>query len=128
MSQQQQTGDKKMPLTILIVEDNNGFSRILRTEIKHAGHRAVAVNNGVDGVMRYLDGDIDLVLMDVVMPKLSGIDTLRILKKIDPNVSAVVFSGNASNKIKEEALELGAIDFLIKPFSLGGLMEIIKAA
>jgi two-component system OmpR family response regulator len=128
MSQQQHTGDKEMPQTILIVEDNNGFSRILKTEIEHAGIQAIVVDNGVDGVMRYLDGDIDLVLMDVVMPKLSGIDTLRILKKIDPNVSAVVFSGNASNKIKEEALELGAIDFLIKPFSLGGLMEIIKAA
>jgi DNA-binding NtrC family response regulator len=128
MSQQQQTGDKEMPQTILIVEDNSGFSRILKTEIEHAGHQAIVVDNGVDGVMRYLDGDIDLVLLDVVMPKLSGIDTLRILIKIDPNLSAIVFSGNASNRIKEEALELGAIDFLIKPFSLGGLMEIIKAA
>lgn len=117
-----------MQSTVLIVEDNNGFARILRTEMEHAGHRAIVVDNGVDGVLRYLDGGIDLVLLDVVMPKLSGIDTLRIIRKVDPEATIIVFSGNASAKIKGEAMELGAMEFLTKPFAIGGLLEIIRAA
>ena len=117
-----------MSRKVLIVEDNHGFSTVLAREIRDLGGEVVSVNNGVDGVLRYLEGDIDLVLMDVIMPRLSGIDTLRILKNIDPGARILVFSGNASVEIREEALDLGAMEFLVKPFPVKRLLEIIKTA
>lgn len=113
---------------IMIVEDNSGFSRVLKDEIENSGFEAVTMDNGVDALLRYLDGDIDIILMDVVMPKMSGIDALRIIRKIDPHARVVILTGNPTDEMRNEALRLGALDFLTKPFSLKSLIEIIKAA
>jgi two-component system chemotaxis response regulator CheY len=113
---------------VLIVEDNNGFSRVLKDEIENYGYEVVVVDNGVDALLCHLNGGIDLILMDVVMPKLSGIDALRIIRKIDPAAKVVIITGNPTDEMHKEAIKLGALDFLSKPFSLKSLIEIIKAA
>jgi two-component system response regulator AtoC len=113
---------------VMIVEDNYGFSRVLKDEINNSGYETVCIDNGVDALLRYLEGGINIVLMDVVMPKLSGIDTLRILNKIDPDVRVIIITGNPTDEMRKEALRLGAIDFLVKPFSLKSLIDVIKAA
>ena len=117
-----------MPNRVLIVEDNSSFSRVLRDEIQNSGFEAVAVDNGVDALLRYLEGGIDIILMDVVMPKLSGIDALRIIRKIDPVSRVVIITGNPTDEMRSEAMKLGAVDFLTKPFSIKSLIEVIKAA
>jgi len=119
---------KNMSNKVMVVEDNYGFSRVLKDEIINSGFEAVCMDNGVDALLRYLEGDISVVLMDVVMPKLSGIDTLRILNKIDPEARVIIITGNPTDEMRNEALRLGAIDFLVKPFSLKSLIEVIKAA
>ncbi len=113
---------------VLIVEDNSGFSRVLKDEIENSGYEAIAVDNGVDALLHYIEGNIDIILMDVVMPKLSGIDALRIIRKIDPAAKVVIITGNPTDEMRKESLKLGAMDFLTKPFSLKSLIEIIKAA
>lgn len=113
---------------ILVVEDNSGFSRVLKDEIKFFGYEAIVVENGVDALLTYLEGGIDLIVMDVVMPKLSGIDALRIIKKIDAAARVVIITGNPTDDMRKQAMALGALDFLIKPFSLKSLIEIIRAA
>jgi len=119
---------KTMSHKIMIVEDNSGFSRVLKDEIENSGYEAIAVDNGVDALLRYLEGDIHLILMDVVMPKLSGIDALRIIRKIDPAAKVVIITGNPTDEMRKEAMNLGAVEFLTKPFSLKSLIEILKAA
>ncbi len=111
---------------VLIVEDNSGFSRVLKDEIENHGYEAVAVDNGVDALLQHLNGDIDIILMDVVMPKLSGIDALRIIRKIDPAAKVVVITGNPTDEMHKEVMKLGALEFLAKPFSIKALIEIIK--
>ena len=113
---------------VMIVEDNYGFSRVLKDEIINSGYEAVCTDNGVDALLLYLEGGINIVLMDVVMPKLSGIDTLRILNKIDPEAKVIIITGNPTDEMRNEALRLGAVDFLVKPFQVKSLIEIIKAA
>ena len=113
---------------VLIVEDNSSFSRVLRDEIQNSGYEAVVVDNGVDALLRFLEGGIDIILMDVVMPKLSGIDALRIIRKIDPTARVVIITGNPTDEMRKETIKLGAMDFLTKPFSLKSLIEVIKAA
>jgi len=111
---------------VLIVEDNSGFSRVLKDEIENHGYEAVAVDNGVDALLHHLNGGIDIILMDVVMPKLSGIDALRIIRKIDPAAKVVVITGNPTDEMHKEVMKLGALEFLAKPFSIKSLIEIIK--
>ncbi len=112
---------------VLIVEDNNGFSRVLKDEIQNSGFEAVAVDNGVDALLQFLEGGIDIILMDVVMPKLSGIDALRIIRKVDPASRVVIITGNPTDEMRREAMKLGAVDFLTKPFPIKSLIEIIKS-
>jgi len=116
-----------MEKKVLIVDDNNGFSRVVCKEIERSGHRTFACGNGVDALLLYLEGDIDIVLMDVVMPRLSGIDALRIIRKIDPSAKVVIFTGNPSEEMRNSALEHGASEFLSKPFSLRTLIDIVCA-
>lgn len=117
-----------MPGKVLVVDDNRGFSKILKESIESAGYQAVVVDNGVDALLHFMDGGFDITLMDIVMPKLSGIDALRLIKKIDPAARVVIFTGSPSEKMKREVLGLGAIDFLLKPFSIAEIIEIIKTA
>ena len=113
---------------VLIVDDNNIFSRVIKDELQIFGHETETVSNGVDALLRYIDGGIDIVVMDVMMPKLSGIDAMRIIKKIDPAAKVVVITGNPNDILRKEAADMEALEFLIKPFSLKSLIQIIKAA
>lgn len=68
----------------------------------------------------------DLVLLDVVMPNLSGIECLREIKKIDPNAVVIMVSSVGTAKILKEAIDAGAVDFVQKPWTQGLLAEVIN--
>ena len=115
-----------MKRSLLIAEDNTGFAKVLKNTVEDAGLNAVVVDNGVDAVLRYLDGDISLVLMDVFMPRMSGVDAVRVMKRFDEHVKVILFTGNPSVSTVGDAQSLGVMDFLYKPFSTVALMEQIN--
>ena len=107
-------------LKVLIADDTALYRRILTDAVKNTGHATVeyAVSNGAIVIERLRQhDDIDVVLLDVFMPELDGIDTLRIIKKEFPDVEVIMISGEASSSAENtvEALKLGAVDFIMKP-------------
>ncbi len=110
-------------MRILIVEDDKNFSIVLRQELEDAGYTVEHAVDGVEGVLRCIEQRFDFVLLDIKMPRLDGINALRIIKKLRPELPAVTYSGNAGSGEMAESLRAGAVRCFVKPFSIGQLKE-----
>ncbi len=113
-------------MKILVVEDDKNFGRVLVGELRDTGYTIDLATDGVEGVLKFIDGKYDFVLLDIKMPKLDGINALRIIKKIDPEVPAITYSGNAGSGEMAESVRAGAVRCLTKPFEIAQLKADIK--
>lgn len=110
-------------MKILIVEDDKNFGFVLKEELTELGHDIHLAANGVEAVLKCIDEDYGFVLLDMKMPKLDGINALRIIKKLKPNVPAIAYSGNAGSEEIAEAVKAGAMRCLTKPFEIAQLKD-----
>jgi len=95
--------------------------------IKRLGYQVTVVSSGEDAIVYVRKNKVDLVILDMIMdPGISGLDTFRELKIIDPDIRAVITSGYSKTRDVEKAQELGAGPFIKKPYSLENLGLILK--
>lgn len=113
-------------MRILVVEDDKNFGRVLTAELKESGCNVELAVDGVDGVLKFIEGRHDFVLLDIQMPRLDGINALRIMKKLSPEVHAITYSGNAGSGEMADAIRAGAIRCLTKPFEIAQLKAELK--
>ena len=115
-------------LEILLAEDDKNFGNVLKSELEEDGYIVTLVNDGVEAVLKFIGkgSDYDFVLLDIKMPMLDGINTLRIIKKLNPDVPAITFSGNAGSGEMAASVKVGAIRCLTKPFEIAQLKSDIK--
>jgi two-component system alkaline phosphatase synthesis response regulator PhoP len=114
-------------MRVLIAEDDlamrNGLLEILEAE----GYDVVAAGDGAAAVERYAEAHPDFVLLDIMMPKLSGYDVCREIRKRDRDVPIVFLSAKNDEIDKVLGLELGADDFIMKPFGMRELVARVRA-
>lgn len=113
-------------MKILVVEDDNTLGRLLVAGLREGGDDIDLAVDGVEGVLKFIENRYDFVVLDIKMPKLDGINALRIIKKIDPDVPAITYSGNAGSGEMAESVKAGAIRCLTKPFELAQLKAEIQ--
>ncbi len=113
-------------MNILIAEDDRNFGRILKSELEGDGYKVQLVGDGVGAVLEFMDCPYDFLLLDIKMPKLDGINTLRIIRRLNSHVPAITFSGNAGSGEMAESLKAGAMRCLTKPFEISRLKDDIK--
>lgn len=113
-------------MKILIAEDDKNFGRVLAGELRESGYTIDMAVDGVEAVLKFIDDRHDFVILDIKMPKLDGINALRIIKKIVPDVPAITYSGNAGSGEMAESVRAGAIRCLTKPFELAQLKAEIQ--
>jgi DNA-binding response OmpR family regulator len=113
-------------LNILLAEDDKNLGIIIKTELEEEKYVVDLVNDGVDAVLNFIDKPYDFFLFDIKMPKLDGINTLKIIKKLNPDITAIAFSGNATHNEVEESLKNGALMCLIKPFEIKELKHYLR--
>jgi len=103
---------------ILIVDDASFMRTVLKDIVKTNGlaNEIVEAVDGVDGVKSYKKHKPDLVIMDVNMPRADGIQALRAIMKIDPNAKVVMVTAVEQKEIVQDAIALGARDYVVKPF------------
>ncbi len=99
---------------ILIIEDEKPMAKALELKLSHAGFEAKAVFNGEDGVSELSNNTYDLVLLDLVMPKMDGFSVLREIQKMNITTPVIVLSNLSQEADEEKVRELGAKDFFIK--------------
>ena len=117
--------DAQEPTTILVVDDDPSVRRFLKSALRKKGHRVVAAATGQEAVPMVFHQQVDIVLIDVKMPGLSGTQTLRHLLEVDPSLAVIMLTGYGSIATAREAMRLGAYDYLTKPFDPAYLEEAI---
>src|SRR5262245_45039455 len=121
-------GEESMKHRILIVEDDAVFLRPLLRVVEAEGYEVRAAQSGEAALELLRREDFDLVLTDKVLPKLDGIELVREIKAGHPEVAVVVMTAHATVESAVEALRLGAVDFLLKPFDLTEAVLVIRHA
>ena len=112
---------------ILIVEDEPNMVSGLRDNFEYEGFRVATAMDGVEGLEKALQDSPDLVILDVRMPKMSGLDVCRQLKSKRPSIPIIMLTARGQEVDKVVGLELGADDYVTKPFSIRELLARVKA-
>lgn len=113
---------------ILLVDDENAICDIIKTSLEKHNYQVITARDGIDAIALYVENKdkIALVLTDIVMPSMDGITSIRTLKKINPDVKIIAFSGLAPNDKVNTAYDIGVNAFLCKPFTAKQLLQIIS--
>ena len=118
-----------MAISILICDDA-AFMRMMIKDIlvKNGYNIAGEAENGAKAVEKYMETKPDLVLMDITMPEMDGIQALKKIKENDPNASVVMCSAMGQQAMVIESIQSGARDFIVKPFQPDLVIEAVKKA
>jgi two-component system, OmpR family, KDP operon response regulator KdpE len=112
---------------ILVVDDEPQLTRVLRTGLKSRGYDVRAAADGLAGFEAFNDWHPDLVITDLAMPNVDGLELCRRLRAIS-QVPIIVLSAKGEEKTKVEALDLGADDYVTKPFGIDELLARVRAS
>jgi DNA-binding response OmpR family regulator len=112
---------------ILIIEDEPAMVAGLRDNFEYEGYDVISADDGVSGLERALADDPDLVVLDVMMPRMSGLEVCKQVKARRPSIPIIMLTARGQEIDKVVGLELGADDYVTKPFSIRELMARIKA-
>ncbi len=112
---------------ILVVDDEPQLIRVLRTGLKSRGYDVLAAEDGQSGFKLFQEWKPDLVITDLAMPNMDGLELCRRLRAIS-QVPIIILSAKGEERIKVEALDIGADDFVTKPFGIDELLARLRAA
>ncbi len=112
---------------ILIIEDEINIARMIQLELKREGYGCDCVYDGESGLTAALSGDYDLVLLDIMLPKMDGLALLQALRQRSA-VSVIMLTARGDIEDRVQGLDLGADDYLVKPFSMRELTARVRAA
>lgn len=115
-----------MSKTILVVDDAAFMRMMIRDILAKEGYVIQEAVNGRDAVEKYDEVHPDLVTLDITMPEMDGLDALKAIRARDPRARVLMVSAMGQQKMIVEALEEGAIDFLVKPFQPTKVLETVK--
>jgi len=113
---------------ILIVDDEENVRLMLETAFTLSGHQTLNARNGKEALRLFRESQPDVVLMDIRMPELNGLDALSRMQEINPKIPVVLMTAYAAVETAVEALRNGAFDYVIKPFDLDELNLVINRA
>jgi DNA-binding response OmpR family regulator len=113
---------------ILIVEDDPDLSGLMKAVLEKAGYLVACAANGADGILLNERNDPDLILLDLHMPEMDGIATLRNIRERDDRVVVVILTGYACPDTIRDAADLSVSEYLSKPFANQHLLGVIGKA
>ena len=112
---------------ILIIEDERKIARFLKLELEYEGYEVEIAEDGVAGLEAYTGGSWDIVLLDVMLPRLNGMEVLRRIRLSGSAVPVILLTARDSLPDKVSGLDSGANDYITKPFAIEELLARIRA-
>ncbi len=103
---------------ILVVDDEKVIVELLREFLSAKGYEVYTATDGLVALQRVKEVKPHVVLLDIIMPGLGGIDVLKEIKRIDPDIGVVMATAVVDEELAKRTLQLGAYDYIIKPFNL----------
>ncbi|HUN86995.1 MAG TPA: response regulator transcription factor [Terracidiphilus sp.] len=115
-------------IRVLVVDDEPAIRRALRSPLAELGFQVAEASRGEEALQLLHSGNIDVILLDVNMPGIGGVETLRRIRAVAPRLPVIMVTVRDGEEEKVEALELGADDYVTKPFSIRELIARIRTA
>lgn len=105
---------------VLVIDDDSGVRSFLQNFLKAKGYNNVLAESTGKGGIRAAEeeADVKLVLLDVILPDMSGIDVLRKIKDVNKEIKVIMVTGHPDEAMVKEAVKAGAHDYIIKPFNM----------
>jgi DNA-binding NtrC family response regulator len=117
-----------MEFKILIVDDDTNLLSVLKNFFAEEGYAIATCSNGLEAIRKCGEQDYDLVITDIMMPGATGLDVLREVRKVEPQIMVVLITGFASLESAVKAIREGAYDYITKPFKLEEISIVVKNA
>jgi DNA-binding NtrC family response regulator len=112
---------------ILIIDDESGIREAFRMILKD-DYTIYTAKNGREGLKQFEKQRVDLVVLDIMMPELNGIEVLARIKKIDPTIKVTMITATKDVKSARDAMKLGAFDYITKPFDIAQIRALAAKA
>lgn len=116
-----------MSTTILLVEDEEKLAKFVQMELSYEGYDVKVANDGLAGLMTARDVEPDLVILDWMMPGMSGVEVCRRLRSTGSKVPVILLTAKDGVQDRVEGLDAGADDYVVKPFSIEELLARVRA-
>jgi len=116
------------PRTILLIEDDESLRKVMEYNLREEGYSVVTAADGRSGLERFQAQAVDLVLTDIRMPEMDGMEVLTRLKTMQPDLPVIVLTAHGTIDSAVEAIKVGAFDYLTKPFSREQLRAVVRNA
>ena len=113
-------------LNILVVEDGKSQREMLRDFLRKEGHTVGEAENGELAIQRVRERQYDLILLDYRMPGMDGMEVLRAVKGINPEIDVVIVTAEGTIDMAVEAMKAGALDYITKPIEFEELLLLVK--
>ena len=118
----------KIPTKILLVDDEKDLIEMLSLRLQETGEKVKSAYSGQECLETLDKNNIDVVILDIRMPGMDGIETLKEIKKRFPLVEVIMLTGHGSTETAVEGMKLGAFDYLLKPADFSDLSQKLEAA
>jgi len=115
-------------IKVLLVDDEKGYINVLSNRLSKRSIKATKAFSGTQAIQILRKKDFDVVVLDLKMEDMDGIEVLKIMKKMAPEVPVIFLTGHGSQEAAREGIASGAFDYLTKPCELSQLIEKIKLA
>ena len=116
------------PFKVLLVDDEVDFLEALVKRLRKRGLDVTAIGSGAEALALIEREPVDVVVLDVRMPGMDGLEVLRAIKKINPGIEVIMLTGHANVEVAIEGMELGAFDYLMKPMDIDELLYKLQDA
>jgi DNA-binding NtrC family response regulator len=118
----------KTPSRILLVDDEKDFVEMLTLRLEETGEEVLQAYSGMESLEKLKETEVDVVILDIKMPGMDGIETLQEIKKRYPLVEVIMLTGHGTIETAVQGMKLGAYDFLIKPADFDDLTTKLNKA
>jgi two-component system response regulator AtoC len=115
-------------IRVLVAEDEENLAQILCTFLRGRGHHVVCVGDGKSAVQAVRDEAFDVALIDIIMPELDGLETLKLLRMEPDPPQVIIITGNGTVETAINAMKLGAYDYMAKPYRMAEIDVLVRRA
>jgi DNA-binding response OmpR family regulator len=114
-------------LRLLLVDDEKGFADVLAKRMTRRNIAVTTAYSGIEAIQSLRRSDFDVVILDLKMEDMDGLETLKTMKKMDPDIKVVMLTGHGCEMAARDGLEQGAVDYLCKPCDFDELLDRVRA-
>ncbi|MEK5145156.1 response regulator transcription factor [Paenibacillus sp. FSL M7-0134] len=117
-----------MEKSVLVIDDEEKISRLLQLELSHEGYAVEIAQTGREGLEKALVGTWDIIILDVMLPEMNGVEVLKQIRKVDNHTPVIMVTARNTTPDKVSGLDEGANDYITKPFEIEELLARMRAS